>query len=191
VLEVAGRGLRSHSIRAALSCRIGFVSDDRRGSGLIESFNVAQNLVLSSLQRLSKLGFLRRHAQRSAAEWATEAFGIKAATIEAPILSLSGGNQQKVLIGRALLRNPTLLLLDDPTRGIDVGAKADIYQLIRSQTDTGLAVLVASNELLELIGWCDRLIVLRAGRVVAELGPNAPAALVVSLASATPLEDAS
>ena len=115
---------------------------------------------------------IRPGRQREAARWAFDAFAIKASATTAPILSLSGGNQQKVLIGRALLRQPRLLLLDEPTRGVDVAAKADIYRLVRSLAATGLAVLVASSELPELAGWCDRLVVLREGRVVVDVAPD-------------------
>jgi ribose transport system ATP-binding protein len=162
---------------------VGFVPDDRRGSGLVTTRNVTEKLVLANLKRLSTAGFVRRGRLLDAIRWAFTALGIKAASGTAAILSLSGGNQQKVIIGRVLLRKPRLLLLDEPTRGVDVGAKADIYHLVRSLTATGLAVVVASSELPELLGWCDRLVVLRQGRVAAELPPDTDPAVILSLAS--------
>lgn len=184
-----GAASRWGSTLSAMGRGIGFVPDDRRGSGLIPTFDVAQNLALASLTSLSTIGVVRPAKLRAAVAWAVERFGIRASSPTASILSLSGGNQQKVLIGRALLREPKLLLLDEPTRGIDVGAKADIYRLIRSLTAAGLAVLVASSELPELAGWCDRLLVLREGRVVAEVAPDTDPAVILSLTRDTPVED--
>jgi ribose transport system ATP-binding protein len=186
-VEINGRTVRLNSIISGQRQGIGFVPDDRRRDGLVPTRDVAQNLALSSLSRLSTAGFVRRGRQREAVRWAFEAFGIKASTPAAPILSLSGGNQQKVLIGRALLREPHLLLLDEPTRGVDVAAKADIYRLVRSLAAQGLAVLVASSELPELAGWCDRLVVLRDGRVVVDVAPDTdPALVLASAGGATP-----
>ena len=181
-MVVDGRRTRLRSIISAQRQGIGFVPDDRRRDGLVPTLNVAQNLVLASLSRLSTAGFVRRGRQREAVRWAVKAFGIKANTPTAPILSLSGGNQQKVLIGRALLRRPRLLLLDEPTRGVDVAAKAEIYHLVRSLAADGLAVLVASSELPELAGWCDRLVILRDGRVVVDVAPDTDPALVLASA---------
>jgi len=181
-LEIDGHPVRLRSIISGQRQGIGFVPDDRRHDGLVPTLNVAQNLALSSLGRLSTAGFVRRGRQRASVRWAFEAFGIKASTPTAPILSLSGGNQQKVLIGRALLRRPRLLLLDEPTRGVDVAAKADIYHLVRSLAANGLAVLVASSELPELAGWCDRLVILREGRVVVDVAPDTDPSLVLASA---------
>jgi len=182
-LEINGRPVRLRSIISGQQQGIGFVPDDRRRDGLVPTRNVAQNLALASLGRLSTAGFVRRGRQGEAVRWAFDAFGIKASTTTAPILSLSGGNQQKVLIGRALLRRPRVLLLDEPTRGVDVAAKADIYHLVRSLAADGLAVLVASSELPELAGWCDRLVVLRDGRIVDDVAPDTDPTRVLAAAS--------
>ena len=190
-LEIDGRPVRLRSIISGQRQGIGFVPDDRRRDGLVPTRNVAQNLALASLSSLSTGGFVRRGRQRDAVRWAFEAFGIKADTPTAPILSLSGGNQQKVLIGRALLRKPRLLLLDEPTRGVDVAAKADIYHLVRSLAADGLAVLVASSELPELAGWCDRLVILREGRVVVDVAPDTDPALVLASAGGATGQDPS
>ena len=188
-LEIDGRPVRLGSIISGQRQGIGFVPDDRRRDGLVPTLSVAQNLVLASLGRLDAGGFVRRGRQREAVRWAFEAFGIKADTPTAPILSLSGGNQQKVLIGRALLRGPRLLLLDEPTRGVDVAAKSDIYRLVRSLAADGLAVLVASSELPELAGWCDRLVILRDGRVVVDVAPDTDPAVVLASAGGDTLPE--
>jgi ribose transport system ATP-binding protein len=168
-VEVDGRCVRTGSVRRAQRAGIGYVPDDRRNSGLVTRGSITDNLTLAGLDQLSSWGFVRTRKVRAATEWAFREFGIVASSPDARILSLSGGNQQKVVIGRALLRHPGLLLLDEPTRGVDVGAKADIYRLIRALTRDGVAVLVASSELPELVGLCDRLVVLACGRVMADL----------------------
>ena len=191
LIEMDGAALRSLSVRSALRRGIGFVPDDRRGSGLIPTLDVASNLALTSLSSLSTGGVVRRSRLHNAVALAVKRFGIRASSLTAAVMSLSGGNQQKVLIGRTLLRAPKLLLLDEPTRGIDVGAKADIYAIIRSLTHQGLAVLVASSELPELTGWCDRLVVLRDGRVVADLDADSDPDLIASLSQHTHAEESS
>ncbi|HEY6798683.1 MAG TPA: sugar ABC transporter ATP-binding protein [Kineosporiaceae bacterium] len=168
-VEVDGQPLRVGGVRRAQRRGIGYVPDDRHRSGFVAQASIADNLTMACLDSLCTAGFVRTRKARAATAWAFQELGIVAASPEAGILSLSGGNQQKVVMGRALLRNPGLLLLDEPTRGVDVGAKADIYRLIRRLTLDGLAVLVASSELPELIGLCDRLVVLASGRVVAEV----------------------
>jgi len=186
-MQINGRAVRLRSIISGQRQGIGFVPDDRRRDGLVPTRNVAQNLALASLGRLSTAGFVRRGRQRDAVRWAFKAFGIKADTPTAPILSLSGGNQQKVVFAKWLQADPSLVLLDDPTRGVDVAAKADIYHLVRSLAAEGLAVLVASSELPELAGWCDRLVVLRDGRVVVDVAPDTdPALVLASAGGATP-----
>jgi ribose transport system ATP-binding protein len=168
-VEVDGLRVRIGDVRRAQREGIGYVPDDRRNSGLVAPASITDNLTLACLDRLSLGGFIRAGKVRAATEWAFRELGIVASSPDAGILSLSGGNQQKVVIGRALLRHPGLLLLDEPTRGVDVGAKADIYRLIRALTGDGVAVLVASSELPELVGLCDRLVVLAHGRVMADL----------------------
>lgn len=168
-VEVDGRQIRIRDVRRAQREGIGYVPDDRRSSGLVARASITDNLILASLDQLSLGGFVRTRKVKAATEWAFREFGIVASSPNARILSLSGGNQQKVVIGRALLRHPKLLLLDEPTRGVDVGAKADIYRLVRTLTKAGVAVLVASSELPELVGLCDRLVVLANGRVLVDL----------------------
>lgn len=182
-VTVGGRAASTGSIRAAQRCGIEFVPDDRRGDGLVASRSVGQNLTLSVAGPLARVGVVRGSRRREDAARAIREFGIRTASPDMGIDALSGGNQQKVLLGRALLRNPRVLLLDEPTRGIDVGAKADIYRLIRSLANRGLAVLVASSEITELMGWCDRVLVMNHGRVVSEVGADTDPAQVLALAT--------
>jgi ribose transport system ATP-binding protein len=181
-VEVAGREAAIGSVAQALQIGIAYVPDDRRRGGFVPQRDVAENLLMARLAHFSRLGFLRFSAMRRAVVEAIATFGIKTESADVNILSLSGGNQQKVVIGRAIGTEPALLLLDEPTRGVDIGAKADIYRLIRSLTEAGTAVLIASSELPELVGLCDRIVVMRAGRVVAEPDLDTPPTTLMRLA---------
>ena len=123
---------------------------------------------MSILRRLSPTGFMSRAAEAEAAPRSIKAFDIRTPGAAIPVGNLSGGNQQKVVFAKELLQEPRLLLLDEPTRGVDVGAEGEIYQRLRALTRQGLGVLVASSELPELIGLCDRIVVMRQGRSIAE-----------------------
>ncbi|MGH3657805.1 MAG: sugar ABC transporter ATP-binding protein, partial [Micromonosporaceae bacterium] len=160
--------------RTALAHGIGFVPEDRRQSGLVLAHSVARNIVLAALGTLSTAGLIRRRAERTAVSRQIRDLAIKTSSASAVVSTLSGGNQQKVVFGRQLLARPRLLLLDEPTRGVDIGAKAEIYQLLRNLAAGGMGILLASSELPELIGVCDRILVLRRGKVVADL-PGAAA----------------
>ena len=152
------------TIAAARRAGLAFVTDDRRGSGLILRHSVGRNVVMSILRRISPIGFMSRAAEDEAAARSIKTFDIRPPRAAVPVGNLSGGNQQKVVFAKELLQEPRLLLLDEPTRGVDVGAKGEIYQRLRALTKQGLGVLVASSELPELIGLCDRIIVMRQGR---------------------------
>ena len=123
---------------------------------------------MSILRRISPMGFMSRAAENEAAQRSIKTFDIRPPSAAIPVGNLSGGNQQKVVFAKELLQEPRLLLLDEPTRGVDVGAKGEIYQRLRALTRQGLGVLVASSELPELIGLCDRIVVMRQGRSIAE-----------------------
>ena len=129
---------------------------------------VREHITLSSLDEVASAGFVMAGAERRAADESITTLRVKTAGREAAITSLSGGNQQKCIIARALRTQPKLLLLDDPTRGIDVGAKAEIYRLIDELCGQGLAIIITSSELPELITVCDRIMVLCEGRATAE-----------------------
>ncbi|MEC3981411.1 sugar ABC transporter ATP-binding protein [Amycolatopsis sp. H20-H5] len=155
--------------RKAMRAGVAFVPEDRRLSGLALEHSVLANSVLSIVDRLARFGVVSARRERGAARGSAARLGVKLTSIAEPVGALSGGNQQKVLLGRALLTGPALLLLDEPTRGVDVGAKAEIYRLLGEIAGEGVAILLASSEPAELVGVCDRVVVLRAGRSVHEL----------------------
>ncbi|WP_028925833.1 sugar ABC transporter ATP-binding protein [Pseudonocardia acaciae] len=164
-----GKPIRPRSPRQAIKLGIAFVPEDRRIAGLALEHSVLANTVLSVVERIARLGTVSRATERSVTRSTVERLGVKLASLTSPVGSLSGGNQQKVVLGRNLLTEPALLLLDEPTRGVDVGAKAEIYRLLGQAAAQGVGVLLASSEPAELIGVCDRVIVLSGGRNVAEL----------------------
>jgi ribose transport system ATP-binding protein len=166
-VAIDGRPAMLGSIAAARRAGIAFVTDDRRGSGLVLRHPVGWNAVMSTLRRLTPFGLISRPAERREVDQALNEFDIRPRQPDVPARNLSGGNQQKLVFAKEMLANPRLLLLDEPTRGVDVGAKSDIYYRLRALAREGLGVLVASSELPELIGLCDRIVVLRGGRSVA------------------------
>ena len=185
VVEMAGRPARLGSIAAARRAGLAMVSDDRRGAGLMLRETVRRNVVLSVLARISPFGLMSRRAETAAVVRSIGQFDIRPPRGDIAAGNLSGGNQQKVVFAKELLRAPRLLLLDEPTRGVDVGAKGEIYARLRELAASGLGVLVASSELPELVGLCDRIVVLRHGRSVAEFGPGAAEAAILAAATAT------
>jgi len=144
------------------------VSEDRRRHGLVLDQPVGFNLSLSSLGRLTRRGLIDSHLEFLRNREFFSALGVKAAGLETQAATLSGGNQQKVVLGKALMTEPRVIMLDEPTRGIDVGAKLEIYEIINRLTDAGKAVLLVSSELPELLGMSDRIIMLRQGRLARE-----------------------
>ena len=144
-----------------------YVPEDRQGEGLVLQFGVEDNVTLSILERLTKGGFLDRGSERSVVDGLREQLAIKGAN-GGPVSRLSGGNQQKVVLAKALARKPEVLLLDEPTRGVDVGAKAEIHGLIDELAREGKAVLVISSEMEELLALSDRVLVMREGRLTGE-----------------------
>jgi ABC-type sugar transport system ATPase subunit len=155
----------------ASAARAGLVliPEDRKAFGLILNQSLRFNLALPNLFQFERLGVLRRRIETRAVEKMIADVQIRPAAPELPAENLSGGNQQKVVVGKWLLTNPKLVIFDEPTRGIDVGAKAEIYLRIRELTRRGVGVIMASSELPELIGMCDRILVFHEGRVAGEL----------------------
>jgi ABC-type sugar transport system ATPase subunit len=143
------------------------VTEDRKRLGLFPDLDVAANVSLCSLTKALRNGLLSRSAEENLVSGPIRATGVKAPGPHAAVTGLSGGNQQKCIIGRWLLTEPRVLLLDDPTRGVDVGAKAELYSLIDGLCRDGLAVLLTSSELPELLALADRIIVLSEGRLTA------------------------
>jgi ribose transport system ATP-binding protein len=168
VIDINGKPASLTSIRAARRAGVAFVTDDRRGSGLMLRMSVGRNLVMSIIRRVTPFGFASSAREADAAERSFKQFDIRPHDARIAAGALSGGNQQKVVLAKEVLDNPLLLLLDEPTRGVDVGAKGEIYMRLRELAGKGLGVLVASNEMPELLGICDRIFVLRRGRTVAE-----------------------
>jgi ribose transport system ATP-binding protein len=167
-LRVRGKPARWKSPRDAIRAGFGLCSEDRKADGIIPYMSVRENLTLAALPALSRNGIVDRAEQRKIVDRFIDRLGIKTAGPEQAVRELSGGNQQKVLLARWLCLNPSLLVLDEPTRGIDVGAKAEIQGLIDELADAGLGVLMISSELEEITEGADRVVVLREGRTVAE-----------------------
>ncbi|GIF76061.1 sugar ABC transporter ATP-binding protein [Asanoa siamensis] len=168
-VRLGGQPYAPRNPRAALRSGVGFVPEDRRRSALVLAHPTGRSIALAALGSLSTLGVVRRGRERAAVRGKMAELAIKAASAAAPVGSLSGGNQQKVIFARQLLVRPRLLLLDEPTRGVDIGAKAEIYRLLHRLAADGMGILLASSELPELLGVCDRVVVLRRGAVAADL----------------------
>ncbi|MDX1380385.1 MAG: sugar ABC transporter ATP-binding protein [Xanthomonadales bacterium] len=166
---VAGRELRLRSPRDAIRAGLGWVCRDRKELGLFANLDVGENLSIAALDRLAGSGFIRRGAERAAVEESIGRLGVKTTGIHQPINALSGGNQQKVLLARWLLCRPRVLILDEPTAGIDVGAKSEFYGLIHQLTAEGIGILLVSSELPEVLALSDRVQVMHEGAVRGEL----------------------
>jgi ribose transport system ATP-binding protein len=181
-----GRPIRFRHPDEAIRAGIAMVTEDRKTLGLFDQMTVAENITLRRLPELTfgALPLIDPRAERRAVDWSIKELAIKTAGGDAPVTSLSGGNQQKCIIARWLLVEPRLLLLDEPTRGIDVGAKSEIYQLIRRLAAEGRAILMTSSELPELLAVADRIIVLCEGRITADI-PRAEANEEVIMHAAT------
>jgi len=167
-IELDGVAAEFDHPEEALRAGIALVTEDRKRYGIFTEMSVREHITLSALPEVANGGFVSAVAERNAADESIKSLRVKTAGREAAITSLSGGNQQKCIIARALRTRPKLLLLDDPTRGIDVGAKAEIYRLIDELCCQGLAIIITSSELPELITVCDRIIVLCEGQATAE-----------------------
>jgi rhamnose transport system ATP-binding protein len=167
-VTVRGRQLRRASPTSAMAAGVGFVPEDRRQQGLVMDMSVQQNVALASLGRLRKGGLIRASAERAmAADWAAR-LKIRYGRLTDPVDMLSGGNQQKVVLAKWLGRKPAVLIVDEPTRGIDVGTKAEVHHLLVELAKGGVAVLMISSELPEVLGVSDRILVMREGELVAE-----------------------
>ncbi|MFP3986849.1 sugar ABC transporter ATP-binding protein [Streptomyces sp. E11-3] len=163
---VDGVPLRPGSVRAAVRAGLGLAPEERKAQALLMLESVTRNVSVSSMSRYSRAGWLDRRRERAAAHRATRELSLRPDNPSAPVRTLSGGNQQKAVLARWLLRGCRVLLLDEPTRGVDVGARAELYAVIRRLADEGLAVLLVSSEVPEVLGLADRVLVLREGRVV-------------------------
>jgi ribose transport system ATP-binding protein len=163
-----GKAVKIRDPQAAIRHSIGYLSDDRRRSGLAAVLGVASNLTLASLPQFSRFGVLRKGEERRAASAMVQTLRIITPSLDQPVSVLSGGNQQKTVIGKWLIAGVEVLLLDEPTRGVDVGAKVEIYALINKLAESGKAIILVSSYLPEGLGMSDRMIVMRDGAIVAE-----------------------
>ncbi len=167
-VEISGRRLPPGSPTAAMRAGIGLVPEDRRQQGLVMDFSIERNIALASLDNIERAGLIPRGAERSfAKDWALR-LQLKYGKLTNPVWTLSGGNQQKAVLAKWLARKPTLLIVDEPTRGIDVGTKAEVHRLLSELATQGVAVLMISSELPEVLGMADRIVVLFEGRVMRE-----------------------
>ncbi len=169
-VEMLGQPLRKGSPSAAMAAGIGYVPEDRRQQGLVMEMSVQQNVALASMGALARGGLIRAVAERGfAADWA-QRLSLRYGRLTDPVSRLSGGNQQKVVLAKWLGRKPVLLVIDEPTRGIDIATKAEVHRLITELAAGGVAVLMISSELPEVLAIGDRILVMREGRITAEFG---------------------
>ena len=189
-VSVRGRELGA-GVGARIAGGLALVPEDRQRDGLVQTMSVRDNVLLASLRRLTRLGLLDPQRERSTAQAKVHELSIKVGALGTPVTALSGGNQQKVVLARALLTEPVVLLLDEPTRGVDVGAKSQIAEIMAGLADEGYGVLFISSELAEVMAMADRVLVMARGRLTAELsGPSlTEEALVAASASEQVMDD--
>ncbi len=166
---IAGKRQQIHSPTDAIKAGIAYVPEDRRRHGVVQEMSVRANSTLAILNEISSGTILNQSAERTRAREAVQKFGIKTASIETPVNHLSGGNQQKVVLAKWLQHQPRVLILDEPTQGIDVGAKAEIHRMMCDLARSGMAIILISSELPEILGMSDRIAVLREGAIVRTL----------------------
>ncbi|AWB82266.1 sugar ABC transporter ATP-binding protein [Corynebacterium yudongzhengii] len=181
-ITVRDKQLRKGDVAAGIRAGIGHVPEDRKNQGLILDASVSDNIGLATLRSSARAGLADRKGQRRRAETVAERLRIRMADSAQLIRNLSGGNQQKAVFGKWVMAESTVLLLDEPTRGVDVGAKVEIYTIINDITAQGGAVLMASSDLPEVLGMSDRVLVMSGGRIAGELDPTATQDDVMSLA---------
>ena len=182
MIRLLGKAVSPREPSDAIALGVGYCSEDRKADGIVPDMSVRENITLAILPRLVKMGLIYEARQRAIVDRFMQRLAIKSSSVEQKIRELSGGNQQKVLLARCLCTDPKLLILDEPTRGIDVGAKAEIQSLIRELADQGLGVLMISSELEEITEGADRVFVLSDGRTVADL-PHAEASASAIMAA--------
>lgn len=163
-----GEELAADSIKGSIRSRIGFVSEDRKQDGLIQEMSVLKNINLAALAASRKFILDEKKDEEKCRDM-IERLKIKVANIDLPVKSLSGGNQQKVLLAKWMLLNPEVLIIDEPTRGVDIGAKSDIYTILRGLAKQGVAIIVVSSEIPEIMGICDNIFIMREGRITGRL----------------------
>ena len=168
-IRMEGKPLRTGNARAAIAAGLGLLPEERKRDGILARRSITSNIGLSSMRRFSRFGFIRHRALRRESEALMREMNLRPLMIDRPIGQFSGGNQQKAIIGRWIAAGARILLFDEPTRGIDVGAKAEIYALIERLAAEGRSVIVVSSEMPEILRVSDRVLVMREGRIVAAL----------------------
>ncbi|HND55037.1 MAG TPA: ATP-binding cassette domain-containing protein, partial [Pirellulaceae bacterium] len=168
-VRIDGEMLPASSVRVAIQRGVALVPEDRQLQGLVAALSVQSNMTLPQWARFTRWALMSPSSERATVSEMSSRLALKAPSLAAPMTSLSGGNQQKVVVGKWLATEPRLLILDEPTRGVDVGAKAELYRVIRQLADQGLAILLISSDLPELLQLSDRIVVMRSGRVSGEL----------------------
>jgi rhamnose transport system ATP-binding protein len=169
-IALDGNSVRIRSAADALAQGIAYLSEDRRGQGIVEEFSVLENATLPVIDRSTRFGLVLRRVQTALVAGALEQMRLRFRSYDQPVATLSGGNQQKVVIAKWLAANPKVLILDEPTQGIDVQTKAEVHRIISRLAAKGLAILLISSDMPELLGMCDRILVMRKGALVAEFG---------------------
>ncbi len=163
-----GRPVYIKSPSEAIKHGIALAPEDRKLQALVLALAIRENVSLPNLGRLSTFGFVRRREERNLAQRYIQALSVRTPSMEQKVINLSGGNQQKVVLAKWLALNPKVLIVDEPTRGIDIGAKAEVHSLLSQLAESGVAVLMISSELPEVLRLADRILVMREGRLVAE-----------------------
>ncbi|MCX6129282.1 MAG: sugar ABC transporter ATP-binding protein [Proteobacteria bacterium] len=180
---VKGKPVRIDSVHDAIALGFGFVTEDRKAEGLILGMSAKKNISLASLTRLARAGFIQNAAECQLADESIQRLSIKTPSRDQAVLFLSGGNQQKVVLAKWLAIHPELLIVDEPTRGVDVGAKKEIHAVLNALAKKGVAILMVSSELPEILGMSDRILVMNQGRIQGELQrPEASAEAIMKLA---------
>ena len=184
---LSGKPIRAYSPQSAIDAGMGFVPEDRRKQGLVMDLSVARNVTLTLRRTLARFGLINAKDERRVAEEWSARLQVKTGSQDLSVATLSGGNQQKVVIAKWLATAPRLLIVDEPTRGIDVGTKAEVHRLISELAVNGIAVLMISSELPEVLGMADTILVMHEGRISARLSRDeATAEAVLHAASASP-----
>jgi ribose transport system ATP-binding protein len=183
-IEVDGVDISRASTRDRVVAGLGLITEDRKRNGLVLEMSVHGNLLMASINRFAWGGLRNKPRERETVLDFIEKLNIRTATPELPVRNLSGGNQQKVVFGKWLSNRPKVLLLDEPTRGIDVGAKAELFRILSDLTSEGMAILLISSETAEIASFCDRALVMYRGRIARELtGQNMNEASLLTAAT--------
>jgi rhamnose transport system ATP-binding protein len=182
-IEIEGKLVHRAGPRSMMNAGLGLLTEDRKVLGLLPELSIRENVTIASLRRDSRRGLVPGREQAEEADKLLDSLRLRAGSYDQPVSTLSGGNQQKVLLARWLLTKPKVLVFDEPTKGIDVGAKGELYAVIGNLAERGLGIIVVSSYLPELLGLADRVLVLRDGAIAGELGPGASEEDVLTLAS--------